>query len=284
MQRALIIGCGYTGRVLAGRLVRRGVDVFGTTVSGQDAPYGVTLHALDLKNPPNPLELPAIAGEKTVVYYMVSTLFRHHDPQARPHLAPLRAVLDTLAQSPPAGLVYLSSTSVYGDQGGGWVDEQTAVAPRSPWAHMRVDLEREVWAFGAEHGVPACVARLPEIYGPGRGPAARLKRGYTLRYPHRFSNRIHVDDLAMVLDRLGERLDPKLLLVADGHPATTAEVYHHAARKRGLPPPPLGEPGVTDPNLRGLMSESKRCKTTRLQAWLDTPLAYPTYKEGLEAT
>jgi nucleoside-diphosphate-sugar epimerase len=281
LKRALIIGCGYTGAVLARRLRAAGVALSGTSRGGGELP-GLKLRPLDLRAPGR-LELPEAEG--AVVYYMVSTLFRRHDPRSRPHLRPLEAVLEALSVGDPRGLIYLSSTSVYGDRGGAWVDEHTPATPASPWGQMRADLERRVWAFGAERGVPACVVRLPEIYGPGRGPVSRLRQGYTVRYPERFSNRIHVEDLALVLHELGQLLEPRLLLVADGTPATTAEVYDHAARLLGLEAAPRGEPDpVADPNRLGLLRESKRCDVTLLRRWLDRPLRYPSYREGLPTT
>lgn len=293
MKRALIIGCGYTGSVLARRLLRRGVAVCGTSLSGPGAPQPLpdgaawTSLALDLIHPPASLSLPQAEG--AVVYYMVSTLHRRHDPLARPHLDPPRAVLAALERHRPAGLVYLSSTSVYGDQQGGWVDEQTPVAPASPWARMRVEIEALLRERCRQRRLPLCVARLPEIYGPGRGPLARLRKGYRLRYPDRYSNRIHVEDLAMVLDRLGRALAagapaPELLLISDGHPARSDEVYRHAAALLGVDPPPLSDEDVGDPNRRGLMQESKRCDNTLLRRFLDAPLAYPDYRVGLPAS
>ena len=161
MERALIIGCGYVGAALAPRLRDAGVEVSGTSASG-----GPGLLRLDLTAPDSG---PELAAEGAVVYYMVSTLARRYDAEARPHLRPLERCLAALERQAPAGLVYLSSTSVYGDQGGAWIDEQTPTAPQTPWGRMRVELEQRFWDFGAARGLPACVVRLPEIYGPGRG-------------------------------------------------------------------------------------------------------------------
>lgn len=279
MRRALIIGCGYTGEALAGRLAPRGVELFGTSAGGS-GPATVQMRALDL-TAPEPPGLPESSG--AVVYYMVPTLTRVYD-DSRPHLAPLEAALAAIAGHGPRGLVYLSSTSVYGDCQGAWIDEQTPTAPQSPWGKIRVELEQHVRSWGRRQGLPACVVRLPEIYGPGRGPVARLRRGYTLRFAGRYSNRIHVEDLALVLHRLGQRLDPALLLVSDGNPATTAEVYGHASRLLGQPPPPPGEPGEVDANRLALLQESKRCRNTRLMQWLGQPLRYPSYRQGLAST
>ena len=298
--KALIIGCGYTGARLARRLIAAGAEVTGTdTASGPravDAP-GLRWQELDLLDD-GPLELPAAAD--AVVYYMVSTLARRDE--GKPHLPPFERCLAALSRQPLRGLVYLSSTSVYGDRQGDWVDEGSSVSPGSPWGRMRVELEQAVWRFGAERRVPACVARLPEIYGPGRGPVARLRRGHVVRAPERFSNRIHIDDLVMTLDQLGRDLDPPLLLVSDDEPAPTLDVYRFAAAQLGLgedavqvetgdveadQDPSLSAPSglspLVDPNRRGLVTESKRCCNRRLRSWLRQPLRHPTYRDGITA-
>lgn len=283
--RALIIGCGYTGARLARRLMAGGADVVGTgTGAGpwaSDAP-GFRWRELNLLDDAQD-ELPEAA--EAVVYYMVPTLARRDE--GKPHLPPFERCLAALARQPLRGLVYLSSTSVYGDRQGGWVDEASPVSPGSPWGRMRVELEQAVWRFGADRGVPACVVRLPEIYGPGRGPVERLRGGHLVRAAERFSNRIHIDDLVMTLDQLGRDLDPPLLLVSDDEPAPTLEVYRFAAARMGLGEDAVrldaGEPLPTDPNRRGLVSESKRCCNRRLRRWLRQPLAHPTYRDGIMA-
>ena len=285
MKRAFIFGCGYTGEALARRLLPAGIQVFGTSVTGRDLGgdlANVKMEIADLKNSEK-LDFPESSG--AVVYYMVPTLSRVHDPVARPHLAPMEAALAGLLGHDVEALIYLSSTSVYGDTEGAWVDEQTPPAPASPWGKMRLELERRVRSWGDQQGVPACVVRLPEIYGPGRGPVHRLRSGgYTLRFPQRYSNRIHVQDLALVLDRLGHQPDQELLLVSDGNPATTEEVYTHAARLLGMGPLPRGEPEAVDQNRLALLSESKRCVNERLMTWLGEELRYPSYEQGLPTT
>ncbi len=284
LPRAFIFGCGYTGERLARRLAAAGTLVTGTR-AGPGAPGDLDITRLDLiEGPAPPLE--AAAG--AMVYYMIPTLSREYGGRGGPHRRFMDNALAGLDGQAIRGLVYLSSTSIYGDAGGGWVDEHTPPAPRSPWARMRLELEERLQEYGQGRGVPAWVVRLPEIYGPGRGPVARLRAGYTLRYPDRFSNRIHVEDLAMVLHELGcrieSRVESRLLLVSDGHPATSAEVYDHAARLLGMGSVPRGGEVQGDANRQALASESKRCRDDRLLQWLGRPLKYPTYKEGLPAT
>jgi nucleoside-diphosphate-sugar epimerase len=280
MRRAFIIGCGYTGGALAHRLLSAGIPVAGTNASGAPG-SDPALARFDLLDP-RPPDLRA--AEDAVVYYMVPTLAREYHGAAGPHMPPLRAALDALRPHAIAGLIYLSSTSVYGDKDGAWVDEETPPAPHSPWGRMRLDLEETVMAYGADRDVPACVVRLPEIYGPGRGPAARLRQGYRLRFPERYSNRIHREDLADVLLDLGRRLDRPLLLAADDCPARAQDVYAFAARLLGLGEVSVAREETADPNRIALLRDSKRCSNARLREWMGRPLRYPSYREGIPTT
>ncbi|MCC6746208.1 MAG: NAD-dependent epimerase/dehydratase family protein [Deltaproteobacteria bacterium] len=280
LDRAVIVGCGFAGTALARRLAERGVGVAATSRTGRDADGG-RVRSVDLTSEA-PLELPEARG--AVVYYLVGPLC-HELAESRTHLRPLDRVLGALCSARPCGVIYVSSTSVYGDRAGGWVSEETSTAPDSPWGRMRVDLEERVHAFGEECGLPASVVRLPEIYGPGRGPISRLQAGYRVRFPDRYSNRIHLEDLVTILVRLGERLDQKVLLAADGTPALVGEVYDYAATLLGWPAAPRGDATElpSDPNHLALLRDSKRCDTARLRQWLGEPLRYPNYREGLLA-
>lgn len=278
MERAFILGWGYTGAALGLALRKRGVPVRGSSLRGEPAEQVV---AADLRHPGG-LVLPA--GERAVVYYLVPPLARTYHGPSGSHLEPMQRALEALCPQRVSGLIYVSSTSVYGDRGGDWVDEDSAPSPHSPWGKMRLELEQLARAWGEARGVPTCVLRLPEIYGPGRGPIARLRQGHGVHSPDRFTNRIHRDDLVEVLLELGFRLDQRLLLVCDNEPTRAAEVYGFAARLLGLSAVPLSRDPVEDPNRLALTRDSKRCRNARLLRWLRRPLRYPSYREGLPAT
>lgn len=277
MQKALIIGCGYTGLALARRLAQNNIELHLTSRTGGKV-EDFSISALDLLDE-KPLALPDV--HDTTVYYMVPTLFRQYDSEQLPHLRPLARVLEKCGEQRPAGFIYLSSTSVYGEQNGAVVDEQTTPRPNSPWGKMRLDLERLALAFGSTQKIPVCILRIAEIYGPGRGPIARLQRGLGPHDADRFSNRIHRDDLADILCELGKRLDRSLLIAADGNPSPTKEVYEYAARLLGLTELPPSLPLPTDPNTLSLARDSKRLNNSALLNWLGHPLRYPSYREGM---
>ncbi len=283
MKHAFIIGCGYTGTALLRRLITDGISVSGISYSSFQV-EGITIAATDLIHPA-PLDLSAAKG--AVVYYMVPPLMREYDPVGRPHLAVISRVLSAVASAAVQGVIYLSSTAVYGDQRGGWVDEHTPPFPLSPWGKMRREIEEEFIAFGNQHAVPVGVVRLPEIYGPGRGPVQRLRQGQPIHLAPRYSNRIYIDDLVEILFTLGERLDQPLLLAADNHPAPVRDVYQYAARLLDLPlvtDETESHLAHLDSNRRAMLTCSRRCDNHRLRQWLGKPLRYSSYLSGIPAT
>jgi nucleoside-diphosphate-sugar epimerase len=194
-----------------------------------------------------------------------------------------------LAQSPNlAAAVYLSTTGVYGDRQGGWVDESTEPAPTAPRGHRRLAAERQWRAFGGTHGVPVVVMRLPGIYGPGKNMLRQLRDGTAKRLikPGQVFSRIHVDDLAdaivMALD------DPdagQTWNVTDDEPAPPQDVVTFAARLMGVEPPPavLFQDADLSPMARSFWEENKRVSNRGVREVLGLDLTYPTYREGLIA-
>jgi dTDP-4-dehydrorhamnose reductase len=183
---------------------------------------------------------------------------------------------------------YLSTTGVYGDHGGGWVDEATVCAPVSERAKRRVAAEDGWLALQREHGVPVHVFRLAGIYGPGRNQLAAILNGSAKRIvkPNQVFSRIHVDDIAGVLEASMAKPHPgRIYNVADDEPAPPQDVVAYAAALLGRAPPP--EIAFEDAELsemgRSFYGESKRVSNRRIKQELGYRLIYPTYREGLIA-
>ena len=179
---------------------------------------------------------------------------------------------------------YLSTTGVYGDHGGGWVDEDTALTPATKRGQMRVEAEANWRAVG----LPLHIFRLAGIYGPGRGPFAKVRAGTARRIikPGQVFSRIHVEDIAQVLAASIARPDPGAIYnLCDDDPAPPEEVIGHAAELLGLPLPPAEDFATADmkPMARSFYAESKRVRNDRIKDDLDVVLKYPTYREGLAA-
>lgn len=180
---------------------------------------------------------------------------------------------------------YLSTTSVYGDHQGGWVDETTPLTPATDRGAARVAAEA---AWGAVPGLPLHIFRLPGIYGPGRNAFDRLRAGKAQRIvkPGQVFSRIHVDDIAQALAASIAQPTPGAAYnVADDLPCPPQDVIACAAELLGMVPPPevSFDQAVLGPMARSFYAESKRVRNDRIKADLGVALRYPTYREGLRA-
>ncbi|OBY26453.1 SDR family oxidoreductase [Leisingera sp. JC1] len=270
MRKTLLcLGFGYTARALAPRLLAQGWRVIGTsrevaagdgvemiTWPGQDVPLDGVTHILNSIGP---------------------------NADGDPVLA---AMGDRIAAAPDLEWVgYLSTTAVYGHHDGAWVDEDTPVTPSSQRGDWRALAEAQ---WQAIPGLSLHIFRLAGIYGPGRGPFAKLMAGKARRIikPGQVFSRIHVDDIAQVLAASIAQPRPGAIYnVCDNDPAPPQDVLGHAAELLGLPMPaevPFDEAGMT-PMARSFYGENKRVRNRLIKDELGVALLYPTYREGLRA-
>lgn len=187
-------------------------------------------------------------------------------------------------------LGYLSTTGVYGDHGGGWVDEETPARPAQPRSIERLATEHAWQAIGLERGFAVDIFRLPGIYGPGRSTIDQVKAGTARRIdkPGQVFSRIHVEDVAgsvlLALDNAGLGA---IYNVADDLPAATGEVVAFACELLGRPVPPAVPWDEAAPTMsamaRSFYIENRRVKNDRIKNVLGVTLRYPTYREGLLA-
>jgi len=269
-------GHGFTASALARLLAPRGWRLFGTTRKPEKrdriAAEGVTPLIWPGDDP-----RPALAE---ATHLLISA---GPGEDGDPVIAELGSGIARLA--PHLEWVgYLSTTGVYGDHQGGWVDESTPLAPGTERGRQRVMAEAQWQATG----LPLHVFRLAGIYGPGRGPFSKVRRGTARRIikPGQVFSRIHVDDIAQVLAASIARPDPGAVYnVCDDDPAPPQDVLAHAAELLGLPLPPeedFAEAEMT-PMARSFYAESKRVRNDRIKDELGVRLLYPSYREGLPA-
>lgn len=181
---------------------------------------------------------------------------------------------------------YLSSTSVYGDHQGNWVNEDAETRPTTPQGRARLKAEHQWLTLGDEAGLPVHIFRLAGIYGPGRNVLEDLKVGKVQRIVKEgiVFSRIHVEDIAQALKASMKSPHPgRIYNVADNCPAPSHEVVAYGASLLGIDPPPLisFEKASLSPMGRSFYQESKRVKNDRLLKELIPSLLYPSYKEGL---
>lgn len=273
MSVLLSFGHGYCARALTPLLLARGWTVIGTTRSAEKAE---ALAAEGVE--------PAIFGTP-LPWERATHVLCSAGPSAEgdPVLA---AYGDALAAHLPrmrwAG--YLSTTGVYGDHGGGWVDEATPPRPSTRRGAWRVAAEAAWQALGG----PLHVFRLAGIYGPGRGPFAKLRAGTARRIvkPGQVFSRTHVEDVAQVLLASIHRPNPGAVYnVCDDDPAPPEDVIAHAAVLLGLPVPPATpfDEAEMSPMARSFYAESKRVRNDRIKRELGVALRYPDYRAGLAA-
>ncbi len=183
---------------------------------------------------------------------------------------------------------YLSTTGVYGNHQGGWVDEETPLTPTTKRGEMRVAAERQWQRLAADGKLPLHIFRLAGIYGPGRGPFAKVRAGAARRIikPGQVFSRIHVADIAQVLAASIRRPNPGAIYnVCDDDPAPPEDVIAYAAELLGLPLPPAEEFATAEMTqmARSFYAESKRVRNDRIKHDLGVKLRYPDYRSGLAA-
>jgi nucleoside-diphosphate-sugar epimerase len=183
---------------------------------------------------------------------------------------------------------YLSTTGVYGDRGGDWVDEDSPLEPNTARGHRRLDAERSWLKLHSDYGLPVHLLRLAGIYGPGRNQLLTVLNGSAKRIikPGQIFSRIHVDDIAGVLAASCAKPNPgRAYNVCDDEPCPPQEVVEFSANLLGLPVPPEipYEQAKLSPMAKSFYADSKRVSNKRMKNELGYKLLYPNYREGLRA-
>ena len=271
----LIFGLGYTGAAVAAAARVAGWEVAGTSRSGAAGaiPFAHAADAIALATHILVTAAPDDTGDPVLALYA-----------------------DALAAAPALRWIgYLSSTVVYGDRGGGWVDETTPPAPSSARGERRVAAER-AWTALARDRYALDLFRLAGIYGPGRSILDELRAGRARRIdqPGHGFGRIHRDDIVRAVLAAMAPLTPpswpaapRVLNVTDDLPAEAADVAAYAAALLGLPAPPLvpfaQAYAAMSPMARSFWAENRKVSSRATQAALGITWQYPSYREGLAA-
>jgi nucleoside-diphosphate-sugar epimerase len=200
----------------------------------------------------------------------------------------LKAYGEAIVAAPNlAWIGYLSTVGVYGDHGGGWVDETTPCRPKSRRSIERLEAEGAWRALADQRGVPLAILRLAGIYGPGRNALDNLADGTARRLvkPGQMFNRIHVEDIATVTAAAADQRADGIFNVTDDEPAPPQDVVAFAAQLAGYQPLPDIPFDTADlsPMARSFYGENKRVANGKLKTGLGVALAYPTYREGFRA-
>lgn len=270
-------GHGYSAQALVRLLLPQGWRVIGTTREAENVAAlrdtGAEAHVFPGRGVP--------PGLDEATHLLISA---GPDAQGDPVLRAMRGEIEALAPRLQwAG--YLSTTGVYGDHGGDWVDESTPLAPSTRRGQWRVAAERD---WQSIPGLPLHIFRLAGIYGPGRGPFAKVRAGTARRIVKegQVFSRIHVDDIAQVLAASIARPDPGAVYnVCDDDPAPPEDVIAYAAELLGVPVPPAEafDTAEMTPMARSFYAENKKVRNNRIKTDLGVRLTYPDFRTGLRA-
>jgi nucleoside-diphosphate-sugar epimerase len=282
----LIAGCGYVGQRLALRLRDR-FQVSALVRTSEKAlaleRQGIKTQVIDLDRVRLGTSLPERLDQEAIVYLTPPPSVGESDLRLDRFLH--------LAIVPPKAFVYMSTTGVYGDTEGGFVDESTPVQPRTERARRRVSAEEMTRVWCTERRVRRVVLRVPGIYGPGRLPLERLKQREPVVCPEDagITNRIHVDDLVTACERAVVNQEARgVYNVTDGNSIGSTDYFDAVAKIAGLPSPPrvsMEEAQLTfSPERLSFLNESRRVGNERMLKHLGVTLQYADLETGIRAS
>ncbi len=271
----LSVGHGFSARALADLLIPEGWRILGTTRSAEKSDAIA-------KTGVEPILWPGRDLGPLLQNVSCLLISAGPGPEGDPFLAEYAEQVRAARHLRWVG--YLSTTGVYGDHQGGWVDEETPLSPSTKRGQARVEAEA---AWQEIPDLPLHIFRLAGIYGPGRGLFAKVRNGTARRIikPGQVFSRIHVEDIAQALELSMARPDPGAIYnLCDDDPAPPQDVIAHAAELLGVPVPPAVdfEEAEMTPMARSFYAESKRVRNERAKAELGWQPRYPDYRSGLK--
>lgn len=286
MTQVWIMGCGDIGRRVAGLYqsmaqntsfkLRGWVRSDASRQQGEMA--GITL----LQGDTDEGMLPPLTDLQDALIYWFMPPPAHGETDTR-----LRAFL-AMVQAVPRRIVLISTTGVYGDCAGAWVDETSPVQPQAARAKRRVDAELAVQTWAQTYQREAVIVRVPGIYALERLPLERIKRGEPILHAAEapWTNRIHADDLAMIcLVAMQKAPAGALYNATDGQPSTMTEYFNAVADFAGLPRPPqvsmAQAPTSMSAGMLSYLQESRRIRNDKLLTELGITLHYPSLAAAL---
>jgi nucleoside-diphosphate-sugar epimerase len=271
-----IVGLGYT----AGRLIATQGSAF-DSISGtvRSAEKRTQLTALDIG-----LFNAGAVSPATLARAAAADVILISAPPGPDGDDVLDAFAATIANGAARRVIYLSTIGVYGDHGGGWIDEDTAPQPELGRTASRLAVEQR---WRELLGDRLSVLRLAGIYGPGRNALLELRRGRARRIvkPGQVFNRIHADDITRAIMGAIARERGGSWNICDDEPAPPQDVIAYAADLMGIAPPPeqAFETADLSPMARSFYTSNRRVRNIRMKQQLGVTLAYPTYRAGLDA-
>jgi nucleoside-diphosphate-sugar epimerase len=295
MGRYLIAGAsGFVGARLAELLLAQGHYVRGlmrdteSDAAQRLAAQGAAIWQADVTQPES---LVGVANGIEHVYNLTSRFMLQNGSVRQLYVEGNRNLIAACSRSRTVrSYCFTSSAAPYGDRGDEWLTEDSSVAPSHPLAETMVAAEQVLLEAARQHGFPAIILRVGQIYGPGRDPIETVRSGTAtlIGDGRNFLAHIHVDDLVTILARLATEGQPGALYNAvDDEPLRAAEFYGEIRRRLGMVPPRLFPREAAlfagiDPSVVGVASASSRMSNARLHRELGLTLRYPGFYTWLD--
>ncbi|MCF6190724.1 MAG: SDR family NAD(P)-dependent oxidoreductase [Cocleimonas sp.] len=279
----LIVGCGDIGRRVAG--LYESQTIYGIVRSRKSKS---TCEQENITTTVINLDKPYFFSSKQIPTLKNSHIFYFAPPPTTGKSDPrLEQFLKTVSEQPKR-IVLISTTGVYGDSQGEWIDENAIINPKTDRAHRRASAEKLLQIWAQNHDKEFMILRVPGIYAQDRLPLARLKKGIATVNEHEagWTNRIHADDLALACKAAMycEQAN-HIINITDGNPSSITDYFNQVADYANLPRPPqisMKEAEVTlSEGLVSYLKESRRIKNEKMLILLGIKLKYPTLKHGL---
>ncbi|MBI3306271.1 MAG: SDR family oxidoreductase [Candidatus Omnitrophica bacterium] len=267
MYRILIVGCGYTGTVIGKYFREQKQKVWGIIRSDKNRPQleaaGITPIIADLTKPETLTDIPDVS----FVVISAAPDDRSESAYREIYLTGIANLLKVLQKKfPPNLIVYLSSTGVYGDKKGEWIDEQISPEPENERGRILLQAEEAL----LHSGFPVVILRLGGIYGPERNTLTRSNHSMTPNNQNEYVNMIHVSDIAAMMPVIFKKAEAgSIYLAVDDEPVCRASFYHSL----GL------VDKVDEDSLKNSPPGGKRCSNKKLKS-LGYSFQFPTFREG----
>ncbi len=272
-------GLGFSSQALAKRLLPNGWEVSGTVRGEQDESIAKNISVCPFDGSCSSTEISEAISRAT---HLLITI----PPQPSGDVV-LQNFAEEISRARNLQWIgYISSTGVYGDTQGKWVDESSPLLASTDRNRQRIEVESAWLKIGKDHGLPVMIFRCVGIYGPGRNLLISVRQGRARRIdkPGLVFSRIHSEDLAQILEASIKKTQPgEVYNVSDDCPSPPAEAVEYACNLLGVEPPPLipYEKADLSPTARGFYITNKRVSNKKIKQELGVTLRYPDYRSGL---
>lgn len=289
-----IIGCGYIGKRIAQRLqsLNQTVKCYVATRSSQDecVSLGLDVQRFNLDEPA--LELPESTKQdfaSSVVMYLVPPPRSGRLDTRMTHFIDYLQACEKTTGQPVQKIVLISTTGIYGDCAGEWIDESRPPNPQADRAYRRLDAETRLQGYCAQHNIDCIIFRVPGIYAMDKLPLKRISSGEPIvrAEDSGYTNRIHADDLAaFCVEAMSEPVATGVYNCCDGNPSTMNDYFLRVAEVMDLPEPPQislqQAQAELSPGMLSYLAESKRISNEKLRRYFKTEFQYPDLQAGLK--